>query len=273
MELSVPTLPRRFLTAEWRHLAMLNFEVDPAALMPYVPPGLELDFFEGRTYLSVVGFRFLNTRVLGLALPWHRNFDEVNLRFYVKREVEGQTRRGVIFIKELVARRLVSFVARVFYNENYLTVPMSSAITLPEGKLSGEARYGWRFLDRPHGLRVAFRGEPRLPGRGAEAEFIVEHYWGYSRQRDGGALEYRVEHPPWRVWPATVCEFDCDARALYGPEFAKALGQAPRSAFVAEGSPVVVRRGRRVAVAENKAPEAGLLHADALASGSASGVA
>ena len=81
---------------------------------------------------------------------------------------------------------------------------------------------------------------------GSEAEFITEHYWGYAAQRGGGTVEYRVEHPSWRVWHAHAHALDADVATLYGPAFAASLTAAPRSAFVAEGSPVIVRRGVRV---------------------------
>ncbi len=77
--------PAPFLTAEWRHLAMLNYEIDPVILRPFVPSGTELDSWNGKTYVSIVGFLFLKTRVRGLAIPFHQNFEEINLRFYVRR--------------------------------------------------------------------------------------------------------------------------------------------------------------------------------------------
>jgi uncharacterized protein YqjF (DUF2071 family) len=245
--LIAPPLPRPFLTAGWHHLVMLNFEAAPELLAPYVAPGLELDFHEGRTFVSVVGFRFMNTRVFGLSLPWHRHFDEVNLRFYVKRMVHGELRRGVTFIKELAPRRLVSWVARTFYNENYTTVPLQHAIDLPVNGTAGHVEYRWELAGRPHRLGAHIHGMPQPPAPGSEAEFIVEHYWGYSRQRDGATLEYRVEHPPWRVWPTDGGVFEGDAAALYGPPFAEMFQRQPSSALVAEGSTVLVRRGARLA--------------------------
>ena len=89
--------PRPFLTARWRYLAMLNYEVPPEALAPLVPAGTELDSWQGKTFVSVVGFLFLDTRVLGIAIPGHRDFEEVNLRFYVRRKAAGRlaARRGL----------------------------------------------------------------------------------------------------------------------------------------------------------------------------------
>src|SRR5215510_3023052 len=243
----MPLPTKCFLTAGWHHLVMLNFEVDPAVVARFLPAGTEIDFFRGRTYLSMVGFRFLNTRVLGMPIPFHRNFDEVNLRFYVKRTVDGQTRRGVTFIKELVPKRMVAVVANRVYNENYLRLPMRSRVELPQNGNTGWATYEWRHAARWHRLAAQITGEARPTVAGSEPEFITEHYWGYTRQRDGGAMEYQVEHPPWRVWTAASAQFDCDVASLYGPDLAPFLCKPPTSAFVADGSAVVVRQGTRIA--------------------------
>src|SRR5688500_11997503 len=204
--------PRRFLTAEWRYLAMLNYRVAPALLLPHVPAGTVLDSWEGATFLSVVGFLFRDTRLLGVPVPFHRHFEEVNLRCYVRREVDGEVRRAVTFLKELVPRRAIAAVARLAYNEPYAALPMrhrfgpvDSATAAPS-----EVEYGWR-LGSDRG-RVALEpvGAAQLPGAGSEEEFITEHYWGYTRQRDGGTIEYRVAHPPWRVWQARNARLEGD---------------------------------------------------------------
>src|ERR1700693_3806285 len=117
---------RVFLSAEWRDLVMLNYEVEPNLLSRYVPPGTALDSFKGRTYLSLVGFRFCRTKLLGcLPIPFHANFDEVNLRFYVRRKEGSEDRRGVVFIAEVVPRYAIAATARFLYEENYRYCPMS----------------------------------------------------------------------------------------------------------------------------------------------------
>ncbi|HEX8695670.1 MAG TPA: DUF2071 domain-containing protein [Longimicrobium sp.] len=233
----------RFLTAEWRTLVMLNYAVDPAVLRPHVPRGTELDAWNGTTFVSVVGFLFLGTRLLGVPVPLHRDFEEVNLRFYTGRRGPEGWRRGVTFIREIVPRVAIATIARAIYNEPYVALPMRHRVDVG----GGHAQYGWRHRGRWCSVRARFGGEPRPLEPGSEAEFITEHYWGYTAQRDGGTVEYRVEHPPWRVWEAAEAALDCDAVALYGPAFAEALAGPPASAFVAEGSPVVVRRARRIA--------------------------
>jgi uncharacterized protein YqjF (DUF2071 family) len=249
--------PRPFLTASWRYLAMLNYEVPAALLSPLVPVGTELDRWDGATLASLVGFRFLDTRVLGIPIPGHRDFDEVNLRFYVRRRGEDRAwRRAVVFIRELVPRRAIASVARWLYNEPYTAVPMRPELEMAraaEGQ-PGRAAYAWRMADRWHRLEVRTRGRPVVPDPNSGAAFIAEHYWGYTVQRDGGSKEYRVEHPPWRVWEGEEARLDCDVRAVYGPGFAECLVAQPRSAFLAEGSAVIVHRGQRLGVAAGGAP-------------------
>lgn len=234
----------RFLAAEWRDLAMLNYEIDPSLLASRVPDGCQLDTWAGRTFVSVVGFQFLRTRVLGVAIPFHRDFEEVNLRFYVRRKSDGGWRRGVVFIKELVPRPAIAFVARTVYGENYVALPMRHELAR-DGHATRLA-YQWRHGGRWQGLSVAYSGAPEIPADESGEAFITEHYWGYSRQADGTIVEYQVEHPRWAVWRASESCLACDVAALYGPEFVPALAAPPSTVFVADGSPIVVRRGHRL---------------------------
>jgi uncharacterized protein YqjF (DUF2071 family) len=236
----------RFLTAEWRNLAILNFAVDPSMLRDRVPAGCELDAFAGRTLVSVVGFQFLATRVLGIPIPFHRNFEEVNLRFYVRRKTDGAWRRGVVFIKELVPRRAIAFVARTVYSENYVALPMRHRIDQAKAGGASTLAYEWRRLGTWEGLSMSILGQPYDPSDDAEETFITEHYWGYARQTDGTTVEYQVEHPRWRVWRASAAHFSCDVASLYGPEFVGPLSRPSTSALVADGSQIVVRKGRRL---------------------------
>ena len=226
---------------------MLNYEIDPDVLLPRVPAGTELDSWQGKTFVSMVGFLFLYTRVMGLSIPRHRNFAEINLRFYVRREAPDGWRRGVVFVKEIVPRRAIAAVARWVYNENYVTHPMHSSVLLPHIAADGvgAVEYGWRSSFGNHALRARFTGGPHLPAAASEAAFITEHYWGYVARRRA-SLEYRVEHPPWRVWPACDAELTGDSAGFYGAAYAEALTRPPTSAFVAEGSPVIVRQGEKI---------------------------
>ena len=234
-----------FLTAEWRDLAMLNFEVDPAVVRPFVPVGTELDDWRGRTLVSLVGFLFRDTRVLGLRVPLNRDFEEVNLRLYVRRETSEGWRRGVVFIKELVPRTAIALTARLFYGENYVALPMSHRVEVVNGDGAAvrHVSYRWRFEGRDHEIDITARGAPQEIAAGSEEEFITEHYWGYARRRNGSTLEYRVDHPRWRVWTAHEARFECDVERLYGERFVEALKRSPVSAFLADGSAMTVFTG------------------------------
>jgi uncharacterized protein len=234
-----------FLTAEWRQLAMLNYVAKPALLLPYVPRGTELDYWNEKTFLSLVGFQFLKTRMFGrFPVPLHSNFDEVNLRFYVRREVGCEVRRGVGFIREIVPRRAIALIARTFYNENYVALPMSHEI---ESRGEGHrVAYRWRSGKDWSGISLETDSHAEIPAAGSLEQFITEHYWGYAAQPGGGCVEYRVTHPPWKVWQVGRCAFEGDAEKLYGKDVAVMLRDEPHSALLAEGSPVAVMRGRKL---------------------------
>jgi uncharacterized protein YqjF (DUF2071 family) len=236
---------RVFLSADWLDLVIVNYEVDPRVLTRYVPRGTELDSFDGKTLVSLVGFRFLRTRLFGrLPIPFHSDFDEVNLRFYVRRNRSDEDRRGVVFIRELVPKYAVAYIARAVYGEKYSCVPMRHKITT-DG-IHKSADYEWRLGRDWCKLYARAEGDAVLPAEGSLEQFITEHYWGYSAQSTGACIEYHVTHDPWRVWSATDGGFYGDAATLYGPALAEALSKPPHSAFIAEGSPVLVYSGSRV---------------------------
>ncbi len=239
---------RVFLQADWRYLLMLNYAINPAVLRPYLPAGVELDDWNGATYLSVVGFLFQNTRVLGWRIPFHVNFAEVNLRFYVRRKTADGFRRGVVFIKEIVPRRAIALVARFGYNEPYVAHPMRHRIDFNEGNLADGSRVEYEWFSSGHwqGLSATVMGRPQPLLAGSEEEFITEHFWGYTALKNGQCAEYEVEHPRWEIFPVREVKFTCDVAKNYGPEFVEALTVKPRSAFLANGSAVVVKVGRKL---------------------------
>jgi len=199
-----------------------------------------LDYYQESAFVSVVGFRFLNTNVFGVAFPFHRNFDEVNLRFYVRRRINDDWRRGVVFIREIVPRRAIAFIARTFYGEPYIALPMRHKIKM--GTESIGVEYGWHRQGKWESIRVTAQGQPKPIGDGSLEEFITEHYWGYTA-RKSFTSEYQVEHPRWHVWQADEVTFDANVATLYGDKFVESLSAKPHSAFIADGSLVNVLRG------------------------------
>jgi uncharacterized protein YqjF (DUF2071 family) len=239
---------RRFLSARWQNLLMLNYPADPALLKPLVPPGTQLDSWNGKTFVSLVGFQFFDTRVLGVPIPFHQNFPEINLRFYVRRLSSEGWRRGVVFVKEIVPKSLIALVARWCYNENYVAFQMKANAQAASEVVGDnwQVSYAWQEHERWNSISAELSGTPIVAAPGTEEEFITEHYWGYVAQRTGAALEYRVEHPRWRVWRAARATLDCDVARCYGEQFSTALEAEPTSAFLADGSAITVYRGERL---------------------------
>jgi hypothetical protein len=246
------------LTARWTDLLLLNFAVPVEVIAGLVPPGTEPDLHEGKAYISVVGFRFRSVRFLGVPIPGHTRFDEINLRYYVKRTVGSEVRRGVVFVREIVPRRAVAIMANRLYNENYVTRTMRSATTMTGTELlvgdtleyswgseRGRPRRGQRQCDWNR-LAARVAAPLELPSAGSLDEFIVEHYWGYVRGRDGQTREYRVAHRPWRVARADDVTWECDVPTTFDLPLAEYLAVPPANALVAEGPAVQVFRGRRV---------------------------
>lgn len=227
---------------------MLNFEVSPETLAPYVPAGTELDLYEGKAYASVVGFLFLDTKILGLSIPFHQNFEELNLRFYVKRCEGGHLKRGVVFVQELVPKPAIAWTAQLLYGENYRAARMSHQLGQrgqgPSASIRFECRWRWRRMLSK--VLVETRGVPYALKPGSFNEFIAEHYWGYAKRRGNRTVEYQVLHPSWLIRDAARWELDIDVASQYGPQFVEALRKPPRSVFLAEGSEVAIAHGRRL---------------------------
>ncbi|WP_299135550.1 DUF2071 domain-containing protein [uncultured Tenacibaculum sp.] len=226
-----------FLRAEWRKLIMINYEVNPSVLKPYLPLGTDLDFFEGKCYVSVVGFMFLNTRLLGVKVPFHVNFEEVNLRFYVKKEKEGEIKRGVVFIKEIVPKAAITFVANTIYNENYQTLEMKHLWNLKKNKMN--ITYKWKINNEWNSIEVEALNNLEKIEKKSEIEFIAEHYWGYSKNNNK-TTEYEVKHPKWEFYPVINHKIDVNFLETYNKDFLFLRNQKPTSVFLLEGSEVSV---------------------------------
>jgi len=231
---------KKFLTAKWNDLIMANYEVDPSILEPLIPSGTELDLFEGRCFVSLVGFMFLDTRVLDFLVPFHINFEEVNLRFYVKRVVDGETRRGVVFVKEIVPRTAIATVARLMYGEPYECWQMSNQ------RDEDSVSYEWSKAGCTNRLSVD-RGENLgVPADESHGSFIIEHYWGYTRRSVTRTDEYKVEHPRWEIYSTANEKIDVDFAKTYGEKFAFLGDQEPYSILLARGSGISVYKGEMI---------------------------
>ncbi len=238
-------MPKPFLTAEWINLLMANYHIDPKILKPHVPAGTELDTWNRNHYVSIVGFLFKNTKVFGWRFPFHTTFEEVNLRFYVRYKEGNDWKRGVVFIKELVPKAMITFVANTLYHERYETHPMSHLFEIRND--SFQVQYLWEVGRSLNYLRATTSLTKEPIRAGSEEEFITEHYWGYTRINERKTSLYEVQHPRWNVH--TVREFDvqCSVASLYGSEFKESLSSSPTSVFLADGSPISVMNKQTIA--------------------------
>lgn len=221
---------------------MANYEIAPELLEKRLPPGTVLDFHNGKCFVSLVAFMFLDTRVLKIPVPFHTNFEEVNLRFYVRRETGAETKRGVVFVKEIVPRIAIATVARIFYGEPYETWRMDHS------KAGKSLSYGWRKGVCANRITVEIGANTGVPAENSPGEFIIEHYWGYTKRGAHRTDEYKVEHPKWELFDVENYEIKADFGELYGAEFAFLNDAQPHSIFMAKGSEISVYKGAKLSL-------------------------
>ncbi len=230
-----------FLKAEWRKLILINYKIDRKILEKYMPCHVEMDEWNNICYISLVGFMFVDTRIKGFKIPLHINFEEINLRFYVKRKQNGEFKRGVVFIKEIVPKYAITLVANTFYKEKYQTLRTGHSWKLEgaEQEIMYEFKKGhWNKMT------VVAGNEKQAILPGSEEEFITEHYWGYTKINDTKTIEYGVEHPRWEVYPVSNYTIDINFKDVYGDDFAFLQNEKPLSIMLAEGSEIIVRSGQ-----------------------------
>ncbi|SRX73410.1 YqjF family protein [Aequorivita antarctica] len=235
-----------FLKAEWRKLAIANYVINPVTLSNYLPAGTELDLWEGKCYVSLVGFMFLNTKLIGIKIPFHVNFEEVNLRFYVKRFENGTWKRGVVFIKEIVPKPALTLVANTIYKENYETLPMLHK--WEENDSDRIVAYQWKKNKQWQSFKIISDIELSEIPENSETEFITEHYWGYAKVNEKITNEYEVTHSKWRQYKVKSSEIKVDFGVVYGNDFDFLNNLKPESVMLTEGSEITVENKRTIKI-------------------------
>ncbi|POY41299.1 hypothetical protein C3L50_01895 [Flavobacterium alvei] len=233
-----------FLTAEWKNLALINYEIDAKLLKKHLPKGTEIDLWNNKCYVSLVGFMFNNVKLIGFKIPFHSNFEEVNLRFYVKRFENGEWKRGVAFIKEIVPKPALTFVANTIYKEHYQTMPMKHSAT--ENKNSIDFVYQWKNNNEWNSILVATEKNSIEIDHNSEAEFITEHYFGYTKTNKNITFEYEVKHPRWQQLQVVSYKIDVDFENVYGNDFVFLQNLEPTSVILAKGSTVTVENKKKL---------------------------
>lgn len=227
-----------FLKAQWQNIIMANYEVPIAFLSEYLPKGVEVDLYDGKAYISLVGFMFKNTRLFNIPIPGLGTFEEINLRFYVIKKNNKENIRGVVFIHETVPYKSVAWLANKLYKEHYSTVKTKN--TLSNTILEKKIRYEWLLKNNWQHISVsASQTSSPMPSDSLE-EFIYEHYAGYTKVNPDHTLEYRIKHPSWKINRVNAFDINCDFRAMYGKAFEFMNHIKPTSVYLAEGSQVSV---------------------------------
>lgn len=236
-----------FLKAEWRKLAIANYAIDEKLLSKYLPAGTELDLWNGNCFVSLVGFMFINTKLLGIKIPFHTEFEEVNLRFYVKRFEKGEWKRGVVFIKEIVPKPALTFIANTVYKENYQTLPMEHLWSSDIDQRT--VQYKWKKNNKWNSIKIEASAKVFTIEPNSETEFITEHYWGYAKVNNLTTNEYEVTHPRWEAYTVNKYEIDVDFGSVYGTEFEFLNSIKPTSVMLAEGSTITVENKKTIKIA------------------------
>jgi uncharacterized protein YqjF (DUF2071 family) len=231
-------MSKEFLTAEWNNLIMANYEVNESFLLPLVPAHTQPDTFNGKHFISLVGFMFNDVKLKGIPVPFHRNFPEVNLRFYVKHFDGKEWKRGVVFISEIVPKPAITIIANVLYKEKYRTMPMKTLID--KSGDSYQFGYEWKYKQEWYNIKAETLASAVPMQAGSESEFITQHFWGYAKLTEKKTNEYQVAHPQWNLFPLKAFDLHCRFDILYGNKYSFLNERHPDSVFVAQGSPITI---------------------------------
>ena len=227
-----------FLKANWENIIMVNYEIDPEILTPLLPNGVELDLFNGKAYVSLVGFMFKETKLFNVPIPKLGTFEEINLRFYVIRKEDGITKRGVVFINETIPYKIVAWMANKLYKEHYTVVPTKHNII--KDAVYQKIKFEWLLDNKWNSIYVENRISSHRMVNDSLEKFIYEHYYGYTKINAQKTEEYRLHHPSWKIHQVTNYEIDCDFNAMYGNSFSVLNDTKPTAVFIAEGSSVAI---------------------------------
>jgi uncharacterized protein len=227
-----------FLNANWENIIMANYAVAPEVLEPFLPRGVELDLYNGKAYVSLVGFMFKDTKIFKIPIPYFGTFEEINLRFYVKRKDGDIEKRGVVFINETIPYKIVAWMANKLYKEHYTTIPTKHSIKINKGEKQIE--YYWKINKLWNSIIVNATTASTEMQKNSFEEYIFEHYFGYTKIDETNTEEYTISHSSWKINSISDYKIDCNFEAMYGKHFANLSNIKPDSIFIAEGSSVSV---------------------------------
>jgi hypothetical protein len=228
-----------FITAHWSDIAVINYEADPQLLRRFLPAGLELARYSDHHLLSLVSFRYRDTRMGGVRVPFYGQFIELYLGFFAQHERRNEIHRGWVFIKKIVPGRVIAATGRILYNEEYIRRPMRELIEHGTQQRPYRVRYEWKDGGSWHGLEVrASALNPQSPAEGSVEHYVTQNYGAFAKTKRGGTIEFPADHPTWDVWPSEYASLDGDAERIFDADIAGVLKAPHHSAFIASGSHV-----------------------------------
>ena len=229
-----------FLRSNWLRLASANYIIEPHLLDKYIPKGTVLEEHNGKHYVSLVAFRYSQTRLLNIQVPFHTNFEEINLRFYVKRKIAPHVWRSeVAFTKLFFPKTALTFVAKHIYKENYETKRMRHNWSENDRQLL--TSYGLK-KNRWHDFELMTEKESNVIDAHSSEAFFSKHYWGTSQINDNSCTIYKIEHPEWKVFRVNDWKINFDFNKVFGSEFKHLTDNKPESVYLYDGSEVVVHK-------------------------------
>jgi len=217
---------------------MLNFETDPIILQSYLPANTTIDCYNGKCFLSLVGFQFKNAKLKSLSIPLYQNFAQINLRFYVRHYCGNECRKGVVFIKEIAAGKLLQAGAAILYHERYCNLATKQHLETNEQNV--DVTYKWKYRNDWNYLHGIAMKEKATPIKNSIEAFITDRYWGYTRIDKNKTAEFMVDHPVWNIHKLQSYDLHCNSKEIYGEQLHSVLSNNPTCTFMVDGSFVKV---------------------------------
>lgn len=177
----------------WQDLLFAHWPVPAATLRSLVPAELEIQEFDGTSWVGVVPFRMTGVmRRPWPDLPWLSAFPELNVRLYVVRDGKP----GVWFLSLDATNALAVWAARRFFFLPYFRAAMS---------LNDDGHtIHYRSRRRDAEFTGSYRpiSEPYLAAPGSLEHWLTERYCLYARRSDGSLWRNEVHHLPWPLQSA-----------------------------------------------------------------------
>jgi uncharacterized protein YqjF (DUF2071 family) len=194
------TVDRPVVRVSWRSLTFLHWAYDPDVVQPLLPPGLEVDTWDGKAWVAITPFVMTGFRLPFMPpLPVVSTFPETNVRTYA-RGPDGQD--GLVFLS-LEVDSLPTFVgARATYWVPYQWARMQ----VDEGE---PVRYVSRRRNGDVGHDIVVRpGERYGDGELGEFDHWLTGRWRAFTRIGGKLAVVAVQHERWPLLRVDVDKLD-----------------------------------------------------------------